>query len=180
MNQSRATLRYAKAVLDFALEQKAAYAVENDMRHIANTISQNQELQDFLKNPVVPAAIKKEALQEIFNTSHEISKNLIAVLTDNKRIALLQEVAHKYSILYKKQKGEAVAYVTTAVPLTPDLEAKIKAEVTKGAADNIAMQNTVDKTILGGFVLQIGDLQYDASIASNLNRLKKNLQTAYT
>lgn len=177
MSNSRAALRYAKAVLDLATEKKAADPVENDMRNIAEAIDQNRELQNLLKSPIIKTAIKKEIVQEIFSTAHELTQGLIAILTNNKRISLLQEVAQQYTALYKKQKGEATACITTAVPLPSNLEAKIKAAVTTSTNSTIAIKNTIDENILGGFVLRIGDLQYDASIAHKLNQLKKEFTT---
>ncbi|WP_298792933.1 ATP synthase F1 subunit delta [uncultured Allomuricauda sp.] len=173
MNESRAAIRYAKATLDFAIEKKAADAVENDMREISVTISENTELQNLLESPVVKGEVKKNSLQQIFKKSNEITKGLIRTLTDNKRIALLQEVAFKYIILHEQLKGEDVAYVTTAVPLTADLEKKILSEVTKITGNKVTLENKIDESIIGGFVLRVGDLQYDASVANKLNGLKR-------
>ncbi|WP_420320978.1 ATP synthase F1 subunit delta [Flagellimonas sp.] len=173
MSNSRAAIRYAKATLDFAIEKKAADAVEKDMREISATISENTELQNLLESPVVKGEVKKNSLQQIFKGSNEIIKGLIRTLTDNKRIALLQEVALKYIILHEQLKGEDVAYVTTAVPLTGDLEKKILSEVTKITGNKVTIENKVDESIIGGFVLRVGDLQYDASVANKLNGLKR-------
>lgn len=173
MNQNRAAIRYAKATLDFAIEKKAADAVEKDMRNIADTIKENKELQSLLESPIVKGEYKKNALLEIFKDSSEVTKGLIGTLTDNKRIAMLQEVAYKYIILYEKRKGEDVAQVTTAVPLNADLEKKILAQVAKLTGNKVTLENKVDESIIGGFVLRIGDLQYDASIANKLNGLKR-------
>ncbi|MEM9647564.1 MAG: ATP synthase F1 subunit delta [Bacteroidota bacterium] len=173
MNESRAAVRYAKATLDFAIEKKAADAVEKDMRTIAATIDENAELQNLLGSPVIKGAVKKGALNKIFKSSNQITLGLINTLTDNKRIGLLQEVAFKYIILHEQLKGEDVAYVTTAVPLTAALEKKVLAEVAKITGNKVTIQNKVDENILGGFVLRVGDLQYDASIANKLNGLKR-------
>ncbi len=173
MNESRAAIRYAKATLDFAIEKKAAEAVEKDMRSIASSIADNSELQSLLGSPIVKGEIKKNALQEIFKGSNEITMGLIGTLTDNKRIGMLQEVALKYIILYEQLKGEDVAFVTTAVPLTAALEKKVLAEVTKITGNKVTIENKVDESIIGGFVLRIGDLQYDASVANKLNGLKR-------
>ena len=70
-------------------------------------------------------------------------------------------------------KGEDVAYVTTAVPLTADLEKKVLAEVSKITGNKVTIENKIDESIIGGFVLRVGDLQYDASIANKLNSLKR-------
>ncbi len=173
MKESRAAIRYAKATLDFAIEKKAAAAVEKDMREIAAVITENLELQNLLESPVIKGEVKKDSLYEIFDKSQEITKGLITTLVDNKRIALLHDVAFKYVILHEKLKGEDVAFVTTAAPLTKDLEKKILVEVTKMTGNKVTLENNIDESIIGGFVLRVGDLQYDASIANKLNGLKK-------
>lgn len=173
MNEARAAIRYAKATLDFAVEKKAADKVEKDMRNIAAVISENSELQKVLESPVVKSTDKRNALNDIFKGSNEITLGLINTLTDNKRIEMLQEVAYKYIILFEKMKGEDVAYVTSAVPLTADLEKKILAQVTKMTGNQVSIENKVDESIVGGFILRVGDLQYDASVANKLNGLKR-------
>jgi len=173
MDQNRAAIRYAKAVLEHALEGQAAAAVEADMQHIAATITGSVELQRVLGSPVIKTEAKKNALLEIFGDAHEISKGLVQTLLDNKRIALLQEVALKYIILYRTRKGEETAYVTTAVPLTETLEKKILEAVNQATGKKVSLENRVDRNIIGGFVLRIGDTQYDASIASKLNGIKR-------
>ncbi|WP_228236686.1 ATP synthase F1 subunit delta [Allomuricauda sp. M10] len=173
MNENRAAIRYAKATLDYAVEKNAAEAVEKDMRSIAATISENKELQGLLESPIVKSEIKKNVLLEVFKDADEITKGLVQTMLDNKRIAMLQEVAYKYIIQYEKMKGEEVAYVTTAVPLTAELEKKILAQVTKATGNKVSIKNEVDESILGGFVLRVGDTQYDASIANKLNGLKR-------
>ncbi len=173
MNEARATIRYAKATLDYALEKKSEDKVEKDMRNIAAVISENTELQNVLSSPVVKSEVKKNALNEIFKGSNEITLGLIGTLTGNKRIEMLQEVAYKYIILFEKMKGEDVAYVTTAVPLTADLEKKILAQVTKLTGKKVTIENKVDESIVGGFTLRVGDLQYDASVANKLSELKR-------
>jgi ATP synthase, F1 delta subunit len=173
MNENRAAIRYAKATLDYAVEKKAAEAVEKDMRSIAATISENKELQGLLESPIIKSEIKKNVLLEVFKDADEITKGLVQTMLDNKRIAMLQEVAYKYIIQYEKMKGEEVAYVTTAVPLTAELEKKILAQITKATGNKVSIKNEVDESILGGFVLRVGDTQYDASIANKLNGLKR-------
>ncbi|SHI50916.1 ATP synthase F1 subunit delta [Pseudozobellia thermophila] len=172
MSDSRAAVRYAKAVLDLAVEKKAADAVEKDMRSIVATVSGSKELQDLLKSPVVKAEIKNGALKAVFEGASEITKGLIDTLTSNKRVALLGEVALKYIILNEDLKGEGVAHVTTAVALTPELEKKVLDQVARLTGNKVTIENKVDGSIIGGFVLRVGDLQYDASIANKLNNLK--------
>jgi len=178
MSESRAALRYAKAILDLAVEKKTTAAVEKDMRTIVATISESKELRNMLASPIIQDKIKKEALSAIFKKSNVITIGLIDTLTSNKRIPLLNEVALKYIILNEDLKGEGVAYVTTAVPLTADLEKKVLKQVAKMTGNSATIENKIDESIIGGFVLRVGDLQYDASISNKLNNLKREFTSS--
>ena len=173
MKDTRAAIRYAKAILDIAVDQKATKAVEKDMRAVVGTITDSRELRDMLESPVLKGSAKKKALSGIFKDAHTISVGLINLLVDNKRIGMLNEVALKYIILNEQLKGEDVAFVTTAVPMTKELEGKVLAQVAKLTGNEVTVQNKVDESIIGGFVLRVGDLQFDASVANKLNNLKR-------
>ncbi len=178
MSNSRAALRYAKAILNLAVENKATEALEKDMQNIVGTISGSVELREMLTNPVVKGAAKKEALLAIFKGCSKETEGAISMLVDNKRVAMLNEVAIKYLILNEKLKGKDIAHVTTAVPLTADLEKKILAKVTEMTGNKVSIENKIDESILGGFVLRVGDLQYDASIVNKLSNLKREFTSS--
>ncbi len=173
MSDSRAAIRYAKAILDLAVDNKATDAVEKDMRSIVATIAENNDLKAMLSSPVIKSEIKKNTLTQIFKGSNTISEGLITILVDNKRVDLLNQVAEKFIILNEDLKGKGIAYVTTAVPLTAALEKKILKQVTELTGNNVTIENKIDESIVGGFVLRVGDLQYDASIANKLSNLKR-------
>jgi len=173
MSDSRAALRYAKAILDLAVENKATDALEKDMQNIVQTISGSAELREMLASPVIKGGAKKETLLAIFKGSDKVTEGTIAMLVDNKRVSMLNEVASKYLILNEQLKGKDVAFVTTAVPLTAELEEKILAKVTELTGNKVTIENKIDESIIGGFVLRVGDLQYDASIANKLSSLKR-------
>ncbi|MDC6391003.1 ATP synthase F1 subunit delta [Maribacter sp. PR1] len=173
MSNSRAALRYAKAILDLATDNKATEAVEKDMRSVVGTISGSKELRDMLSNPVISGSAKKNVLKEIFKGGHAISEGLMNMLVDNKRVSILNEVALKYIILNEDLKGKDVAYVTTAVPMNSSLENQVLKQVASITGNEVTLENKVDESIIGGFILRVGDLQYDASISNKLNNLKR-------
>lgn len=173
MNDTRAAIRYAKAILDIAVDQKATDAIEKDMRAVVSTISDSKDLKDLLSSPVIKGEDKKSALSRIFKGNHPITEGLIKLLVDNKRVGMLNEVALKYIILNEQLKGQDVAVVTSAIPLTKELEKKILAQVKKITGNKVTIQNKIDQTIIGGFVLRVGDLQFDASVANKLSNLKR-------
>ncbi|WP_299430919.1 ATP synthase F1 subunit delta [uncultured Maribacter sp.] len=178
MSNSRAAVRYAKAILDLAVDNTSVDAVEADMRSIVSTIAESKELRDLLESPVVSGETKKSTLLAVFSGSNTITEGAISNLIANKRISILNEVALKYIILNEQLKGKDVAYVTTAVPLTADLEKKVLEKVTKLTGKEVTLENKIDESILGGFVLRVGDLQYDASIANKLNNLQREFTSS--
>lgn len=173
MSGSRAAVRYAKAVLSLAQDQKAAEAVNNDMKLISETIGQSDELRQMLQNPVVRSADKKAVLSSVFPKVSANSENLVNTLISNKRLALLGEVASSYVQLFDQLRGSQVAQVTTAVPLTGDLKTKVLAKVKELTGKEAEIENIIDESILGGFILRVGDTQYNASIANKLDKLKR-------
>ncbi|MCX2718574.1 ATP synthase F1 subunit delta [Lentiprolixibacter aurantiacus] len=173
MSDSRAAVRYAKAILDLAIDKKADADLENDMRLVVSTIQENGELKDVLGSPVISGEVKKSILSGVFKDIHELGHGLIELLIDKKRISLLSEVAAQYVRLHEEFKGERVAYVTTAVPLNKSLQDRLLQQVEKITGDKVTLENQVDENVLGGFVLRVGDLQYNASIANKLEKLKR-------
>ena len=173
MAGSRAAIRYAKAVLSLASDNKVADKVNADMKQIASAIATNSDLNAMLQSPVVKSSDKLSVLKAVFGDANNATTNLINTLITNKRIALLGDVANKYNHLYDALRDTQVAKVTTATPLTKDLEKKVLAKVKELTGKSTEIMNTVDESILGGFVLRVGDLQYDASIANKLNKLKR-------
>ena len=175
MKSTRAAQRYAKAILELAKDQDAAEVVNKDMIGIDNTIENSEELQEFLASPVTKESVKKDALKEIFKDSHGIISGAIDVLVDNNRIIQLQAVAQKYTLLFNEMNHIQVAKVTTAVPLDAHLEAKILEKVKELTGNVATIESKVDPSILGGFILRIGDLQYNTSVAKSLSNLSREL-----
>lgn len=174
MSGSRAAIRYAKAILSFALEQQKEVEVNSDMLLIVNTINESNDLQLFLSSPVIKTEVKKAAIKAVFATKiSSLSEGLITLLIDNKRLSILEEVAKKYTILYDSLKGIEIAKVTTAVPLTDELNKQVLNKVKEITGKDATIENNVNPDIIGGFILRIGDVQYDASVANKLQVLKR-------
>ena len=173
MAGARAAIRYAKAVLSLASDQKSMDAVNTDMKLIANTIAQSKDLRDAIQSPVISSTVKKSVLLEVFKNSNKTTLSLIDTLILNNRIAILSDVAVKYNQLFDQSKGIELATVTTAVPLTDSLKQKVLAKAKELTGKDIEVESIVDEAIIGGFILRIGDIQYNASISNQLNKLKR-------
>jgi F-type H+-transporting ATPase subunit delta len=175
MASTRAAIRYAKAILDLASDKKAAEAVSNDMFLIASTIKDNSELSTFIQNPTIRVEVKENALLAVFANINGVTKNLFHLLFENKRFEILEAIASEYNVLFDEMNGVEVAKVTTAIPMDAALEAKVLAKIATFSNKKITIENTVDASIIGGFILRIGDKQYNASVANRLQVLKREL-----
>ncbi|WP_310555253.1 ATP synthase F1 subunit delta [Flavobacterium sp.] len=175
MSNSRAAIRYAKAILDLATSKSVASEVSQDMTLIANTIEGNLELSSFIQNPTIRVEVKESALMEVFASINNVTKGLFHLLFENKRFEILDSIAIEYNKLFDEANGVQVANVTTAIAMTPELEAKVLAKIATFSNKKITIKNTIDASIIGGFILRLGDNQYNASVANRLQVLKREL-----
>lgn len=173
MANSRAAVRYAKAIIEIAQANSNAENVLNDMNSIQTAIQDNHELSDFLQNPVVKGENKFNAVSEIFSSVQNETKGLFQLLLANKRFGILPAITKQYKTLYNEANGIELAVVTTAFPLTAELESKVLAKIKEFSNKKVTVTNVVDPSIIGGFVLRMGDKQYNASVANRLQQLKR-------
>ena len=180
MKNARAAIRYAKALLNLAKDSKEETAVNDDMLFITTTISENEEFEVMLNSPIVKSSDKINVLNALFKEKvNTITLGLFHLLKDNKRIAMLASIAKQYAIIYDFEKHLQVAKVTTAIPLTSEIEKQILAKIVTLTGEKASLENEVNPAILGGFILRVGDVQYDASISNYLNELKKEFDNSH-
>jgi len=174
---NRAALRYAKAALNLAKEANNTKEINNDMLLISSTVDGSKDLQAFLNNPISKSDDKLKVVNGLFGDKiNSVTNGIIKLLVSNKRLNLLPFVAKQYNLLFDKEQGVDVAKVISAIPLTDDLKAKVLAKVKALTKKEAVLENIVDKSIIGGFILQIGDKQFDASISGKLGNLRKNFE----
>jgi len=178
MKAGRASIRYAKALLEFAIENQNQKAVVEEMQNILYTLESSPELGDALNSPVLPSSQKRKIIDEVFPKASKILKSLFDLLCQNGREGILGGVAHHYVELFDKNQGKVATTVTTAVPLSTALEKELLKKAATLTPLKIEIKNIVDPTIKGGFILRVGDLQYNASIAHRLEALKRELITS--
>lgn len=177
MSGTRAALRYAKAILNFAVEQKKEDNVNNDMLLIVKTLNESKDLQLMLSNPILKTDLKKDTLKSIFSSNiSPLTLSSINLLIDNNRLSILNDVAKKYTIIYDELKGKEIAKITTAIPLNSTLNKQVLKKVKEITGKQATIENSVNPDIIGGFILRIGDIQYDASIANKLQDLKRQFE----
>ena len=170
---SRAAIRYAKAILETAVSSGKANQVNDDMKSIIITVASSTDLKEFLSSPIITSDLKMNALSEVFASVQAETKSLFRLLQENKRFEILVAIATQFNAQFDEMNGVEVAKVTTAFPITAELEAKILAKAATISTKKLTIQNTVDPSIIGGFILRIGDKQYNASVSNRLQELKR-------
>jgi F-type H+-transporting ATPase subunit delta len=145
------------------------------MTLIAKTITGNTELTHFIQNPLIKTDTKKDVVIEVFASVNPVTQSLFHLLLENKRFEILAAIAVEYNNLFDVMNGVEVAKVITAFPMDAALEAKVLAKIATFSDKKVTIENTVDASIIGGFILRIGDKQYNASVANRLHVLKREL-----
>jgi len=178
MKSGRAAIRYAEALLEFSTENQKQQEVVEEMQNIGSVMESNPELQEVLNSPVLPGSKKRKIMDEVFPKGSKILQSLFDLLSQNSREGLLEGIAQQYIHLYDQQQGKVGATVTTAVPLTAALEKEVLKKAAALTPLKMELKNIVDPAIKGGFILKVGDLQYNASVAERMELLKRELITS--
>jgi len=176
MNQSKITVRYAKSLFILSSEKNMLEKVRNDMEIINGVCRDVTDFKLFLSNPVVKASEKKRIVKEIFKDKvSEVTLVFLELIIRNRREPYLPDIARNFIDLYRKDKGIKTAVLTTSVPLDQSLRNEIIDMIKKLFRTDIELNEQTDSDLIGGFILRVGDQQYDASIASKLKKVRKQL-----
>lgn len=175
MKATRASLRYAKATLAFAEEANSSQKVYDDMQVLSSLMKENEELSSVMENPMLAAEKKKVILNKLLPDVSVQTQELFSLLANNNRMELLGGICEQYIELFAAHKGEVKAIVTTAIALTPELKQQILIEAKKFSDKKAILENKIDPSIIGGYILKIGDMQHDASVSNQLNSIKTTL-----
>lgn len=175
MKPTRTAFRYAKATLAYANENKVSDKVAKEMQGLIELYESSVKLNRLLSDPILANTKKQSILRSIVPNSSDVTKKLLNLLTSNNRLFLLKEVAKSYIQLFSEQQGELNATVISAIPLTQNLEKEIHNKLEDFSGKKIYILNKIDKSLLGGFILKIGDMEFNSSLAYKLKTFKAKL-----
>jgi len=175
MNESQISVRYAKALFQSASEKKILDQVYKDMELVSDTCKLD-DFQYMLAVPTLQVSQKVKVVGSIFSkVLSETSLSMINLVIKNKREVYLAGIARNFSDLYRKDQGIRSASLVTAIPVDDEAIKGIREMIKKAYNSEVELTASVDEDVIGGFVLTIEDMQYDASVASNLRKMKKQL-----
>lgn len=176
MTDLRVASRYAKSLLDFALEKGILEEVYQDMALFSDICRKNQDFVLMLKNPIIYHDKKKNILHSLFKGKvNAATMAIFDVIVRKNREAHLPAIATEFGNMYRQYKGIDNVTVTTPFPLTDDLRKKFKQVIIEKTGRQVDLTEKVDPSLIGGFVVKIGDRQMDNSVKAKLKSLMQEL-----
>ena len=176
MNDSKISVRYARALFQSALEKKVLDNVFRDMETIGEVCTV-PEMKELLTSPIIPPSKKKEILRKVFGSNLEkITASLIDIVVTNGRESYIPAIARVLIKEIKEYKGVTESVLTTAVKIKPEVKKRISDLIEGIYSTKVDMKEVVDPGIIGGFILKIEDNYIDASVRNKLRKIEKELK----
>jgi F-type H+-transporting ATPase subunit delta len=180
MTSRTAAARYARAALDVATTESADLGrIARELDDFIAFFKEQPALEAIMLNPAVPAPRKRAAMEQITQSSGftPIVSKLLVVLADRDRLVLLKDIAANYHDFLADRQNVVRAEVTSAEPLSDDRLRTIEQRLATVTGKRVSMTTKVDKSIIGGVVARVGSTVYDASIATQLKKIRDRLTT---
>ncbi len=174
MIESKVARRYAKSLFGLALERNVAEVIYKDMELLHATCAASRELVALLRNPIVQSDKKASIIKALFGSKvNDLTNAFMNIVIDKHRESDLNGIAAAYIQFYKDYKGIVTAHIATPVALDATMRETILNLVKKSKGDKVELIEEVDPSLIGGFVLTVGDEQHDTSISRKITMLKR-------
>lgn len=174
MSDSRVATRYAKSLIDLAIEKGQLEEVHKDMQLFTRTCKASREFTLVLKNPIINHEKKLAVLKALFQSKlSPLSMAILEITTRKNREGILPALAESFHNQYNVIKGVEVANITTAIPLEATYRTEIEAYLAKTSGKKVEIVEKVDKDLIGGYVLRVEDKQIDNSVQAKLRAMKQ-------
>ncbi len=178
MHNPRLAKRYAKSLIDIAQEQNALDAILADMQLIHKVCKASKDFSLMLRSPLIKGDKKSNIIKSVFDESkfHPITLAYINLLTSKGREVFMEEIAEAYINQYNDLKSINTIKLTTATALDESVLKIISDKLSNNLKGQINIETQINPDILGGFILDIKDKSFDASIRRDLNDIKKQFE----
>jgi ATP synthase F1 delta subunit len=169
---------YAEALFEAGKDKGKLDALQSQLGQFTDAVSQNRELQVFLFSPYLSSAEKKDGLRRAISGAEPELVNFLELLIEKTRMPEIFRIRRQFEELWKEENKLIDVTVVSAVELDPDVVSKIGTEVERQTGERVELSSRVDESVLGGIVLQVGNMVVDASIRNRLEKLKKSVAHA--
>lgn len=174
MSVTRIATRYAKSLIELAVEQGQLEQVHADMTRLANAVK-NRDFYNFLKSPIIHADKKNAALEAIAEDRvGQLTLSFVKLLVKKNRENYTPEIAEEFMTQYKRLKKITSVRLTTAVQLSEGVLADVRKKLLEGGmiTDTLEVEVIIDPEIIGGVIIEFDNKRFDASVSRKLEELK--------
>ena len=181
MTNKTAAKRYARALFDVAVQEKADLQdLEQQLAAFVDLFAKHPTLEQVLLNPAVPAPRKRGAIAALVQSAglSTVVAKMLVLLAERDRLVLVPDVLAAFRDRLLDHQNVVRAEVATAVPLTPDRISAIETSLARASGRTVKLSARVDAGIIGGLVAKVGGTVYDASVVRQLQRMKQRLTEA--
>ena len=172
-----ASLQYANALADIALEQGAAEPVTNQLLEFTALFRESAELRNFLESPALSKPAKHGVVEKLIARmgASKIVRNFLFVVIDHGRTALLLEITAMFQEVVRQRQGVAEAEVVSAMELNPWQKAELLQTLERKTGKKIQPTYSLEPGLLGGVRVRVGDTVYDGSVRTQLEQMREQL-----
>ena len=178
MKQTILAKRYAKALFAIGKEDGKYEAYNDALQGVAELYTTTPEVEDALTNPLYPLDTREKVMAGIIESikADAVMGNFLKLLVQKKRAEILPEIAEEFQIMVDDDKNISHGSVISAVELDAELQSKVQATLEKLTGKKVELTASVDPSIIGGIIAQVGDLVLDGSIKTQLASLKDSIK----
>jgi len=169
---------YAEALFEVGRDKGKLDSLQQQLGEFADAVDRNRELQVFFFSPYLSTAEKQEGIKKAVTGAEPELINFLELLVEKHRMTEIFRIRRELDELWKHENRRIDVTVTSAVELDPAVVEKIGQEVERQTGEKVDLSSKVDSDVLGGIVLQVGNMVLDASIRSRLEKLRKSVATA--
>ncbi|MCS7265199.1 MAG: ATP synthase F1 subunit delta [Armatimonadetes bacterium] len=172
--------RYSGALLQAAIKANEVERIEAEVKALAEMLNRSPQLVKFLAQPLVPFSEKSQRLkQRLKGRVSPVTLNFLLTVVKNKRIEAFEHIVKVFIDLVREYRGEVLAEVTSAVPLTDEERAMTVQRLQEITGKKILLSEKVDPNIVGGMRIIVGDKLLDLSLKGHLERIRERLRQVF-
>jgi ATP synthase F1 delta subunit len=169
---------YAEALFEVAQEKGKLDEIHDQLGEVTDAIASNRDLQVFFFSPYFASAEKREGIAKVLSGAEPELVNFLELLAEKHRMPAITRIRRRFDEMWAKEKRRLEVRLTSAVELPSDVVKRVGKQIEDQTGQTIELESDVDENILGGIVLQVGNMVLDASVRNKLERLRKEVAKA--
>ena len=166
---------YSRSLFEVAQEHDVLDRVHDELGEFVDALNENRDLQVFFFSPYFSAEEKKEGIEQAVSDADERFLHFLELLAERHRLPAIFRIRREYDRMWAEENRLLPVSVTSAVKLDEEIVSEIGRRIEEQTGRHIELSSTVDPGIVGGLVLQVGNMIMDASLKARLERLRKQV-----